>query len=253
MANHPPYEISQQELELIEAYLSKQLDAGTQQQLEVRMQSDSLFRLKVEEVRNLITGIEEASLESKLHSFHAAFEQSRAAVSGAPSKVIPVYRRWWAAAAVLLLAAVTTWVLWPKASKNERLFMAYFTPDIGLPVAMGSADSASYLFYDGMVSYKEEKYAAAIQKWQGLAKTGVPSDTLQYYMAMALLNQGQNPETEKLLMPLADKPDTPYYEEANWYLALIRLRNGDRPNAIRLLKKIPDREEARKLLAELEQ
>lgn len=250
MANHPQYEIMQEELELIEAYLSKQLNASAQQQLEQRMQSDLPFRLKVEEVRNLIIGIEEASLESKLNSFHAAVENGKPAPSG---KTVPLYRSWWAAAAVLLLLIAATWMLWPKAGKDERLFLAYFTPDIGLPVAMGSADSASYLFYDGMINYKEEKYETALQKWQRLARAGVSSDTLQYYMAMALLNQGKNSEAEKILSPLAEKTGSSFTEDAGWYLALIHLKNKDRINAIRLLKKIPGREDARKLLAELEQ
>lgn len=250
MANHPQYEITQQELELIEAYHSGQLDATDRQQLEERMQSDPLFRLKAEEVRNLIIGIEEASLESKLHAFHAAVEKTDPVTA---VRTIPLYRRWWAAAAVLLLAITATWVLWPKAGKDERLYLSYFTPDIGLPVAMGSSDSASYLFYDGMVSYKEEKYETAFQKWQGLANAGSSSDTLQYYMAMALLNQGQHSEAEKILSPLAENSDNAFNGNASWYLALIHLKNGDRINAIRLLKKIPGREEARKLLTELEQ
>lgn len=235
------YDISPEELEEIEAYLDGTLDGNALQLFEQRIGTDPVFERKVAEVRQLTIGIAEAALQQKLPAFHA--------LVSTPGKTVPLYRRWWVAASVLLIAAAASWLLWPRGDSNERLYSTYFSPDMGLPVTMGS-DSANYLFNDGMISYKEEQYATALSIWEKVADAQGDNDTLRYYRGMAQLNQQHIVEAERLLIPVSTNEST-FADDATWYLALIRLRSGDRTTATELLKRLPQREEARTLLEEL--
>jgi predicted Zn-dependent protease len=156
------------------------------------------------------------------------------------------------AASILVIVSAAWWFIWNGSTRNEDLYSAYFSPDIGLPVAMGSADSTSYTFYDGMINYKEERYSEAISKWQAIANASGYTDTLRYYIGMALLNNKQEKEAESMLMQLTNMPASTYHDDAFWYLALVRLKNNDGATARLYLEKIKaGREDARELLSKI--
>lgn len=250
--NNTPNDITQEELSLIDQYLHHQLDAEQLKAFEDRRNSDATFNAKVTEVSNLALGIKEISLQNKLKVFHDEMlvEQNGGGKVVAMQRKPSAYK-WWAAASVAILIIAASWWLL-GSNDNEKLYHAYFVPDIGLPVAMGSADSASYTFYDGMVSYKEEKYADAIRKWESLSNAGRYADTLNYYMGMAMINQGELSKAEPLLAKVIQSPDNPFRSSATWYMALIQLKKNDRAKAATLLKQLPAREEAVKLLKAIE-
>lgn len=253
MNNRNAHTISAEEYELIDAYLQGELEATANAEIEKRINTDRVFREKVEEIRWLTIGISESVLRKQLDSFHQSMTPSIAQVHTLQGNGRSLKMRWIAIAASVLIIASTGWWLFRDGQpENERLFSAYFTPDIGLPVAMGSEDSTAYAFYDGMISYKEERYADAINKWQSIAHSSGYTDTLRYYIGMAMLNNKKHAEAEAILKELTAMNQPAFLEDAYWYLALIRLRNNDMTGAAGYLEKIKSgRPEAAELLAKI--
>jgi predicted Zn-dependent protease len=253
MNNRNAHTISPEEYELIDAYLQGELEANANAEVEQRINTDPVFREKLEELRYLAIGISEAALRKQLDRFHQTMTPSIAPVHTLPPTGRSWQFRWIAiAASLLIIASAAWWLFGDGRTPNERLYSAYFSPDIGLPVAMGSEDSTSYTFYDGMISYKEERYADAINKWQSIAASSGFTDTLRYYFAMALLNNKKNTEAEAMLKELTTMNQPAFLDDAYWYLALIRLKNDDRTGAADYLEKIKDgRPEAKELLAKI--
>lgn len=230
-------------------YLNGELAAEGNVAFERRIADDIMLQRQVMEVKALLVGVREAALERQLTKFHrGAFVNKRA------SERLPVRHlsRWWAAASVVAFMLVGAWWLWVSVPSDGKLFQQYFVPDAGLPVEMGSADSLEYVFFDGMISYKEENYADALEKWRALASVTGETDTLDYYMGVAEMAQDNIENAVGLLSGVASQRVSVFYTDANWYLALCYLHRGDRKAASAILRRIADREDVMELLKKLE-
>lgn len=243
MDRKPPYELTAEELAYISRYLNGELDGDERQVFEGRLSGDETLRQKVAEVNGLILGVKEANLALELDSFHGDI---------ASVKSVPMYRRWWAAASVALLVLIGAWWVWVSAPSDERLYQAYFEPDMGLPVTMSATDTIGYAFYDGMISFKERNYADALTKWEELTTIHQDSDTLRYFNGVAYMGLDQTDKAIEQLLAVASERQSKFYESATWYLALCYLRKGDEKTAASLLKRISNRGQALELLKKLE-
>jgi len=242
------YHLSDDELAYISQYVNGELDASDKAAFEQRLATDSIWQQKVLEVKALLIGVREASLADSMEKWQNEITVNSPAKTGMP--VRPFDRRWWvaaaSAAAIVLLGIGWIWFSNPS---DERLYTLYFVPDTGLPVAMSSLDTSRYLFYDGMVSYKEENYIDALAKWASIEQS---TDTLQYFSGLAHMGLGQMAPAIEQLLPVSSDRRSAFYKEANWYLALCYLRQGNRKVAGSLLKRIDDDEQAQSLMRKLE-
>lgn len=250
MKQRPSYELSQVEVAHIARYLQGEFEKADREAFEARLESEPELRLKVEEVKALIIGVREASLAQELEVFHEAV--ANGATELTKPRRMPFYRQWWVAVAAAIIVTIGVWQVWFASPRHERLYWAYFVPDVGLPIEMGSADTIRYVFYDGMISYKEGNYADALVKWDAVAKAGGISDTLRYYVGLAHMGLNDLDAALEPLAAVANERRSAFYEEATWYLALCYLRQGENRTASSLLKRIADDEQAAGLLKKLE-
>lgn len=246
MDKKPLYELSEEELAYITRFLNGELDVAGVAAFERRLETDADWQQKVLEVKALLIGIREANLVDQLAAWRKETDPGKPMESGPP--VRPLYRRWWVAASV---AALILFGIWRNLSNpaDERLYQTYFAPDAGLPVPMSGMDTIRYTFYDGMISYKEEKYADALAKW---ASVGRVTDTIRYFSGIANMGLGQMGEAVAQLLQVSDDPHSAFNKEATWYLGLCYLRQGKRETAVSLLKRIDDDGRAQALLKKLE-
>lgn len=239
-------EINQELFERIDRYLSGDMDAGTRQVFETEMSVDPELLDEVNLHRRLMAAVEMAGFVNDT-------EKSPGINIKRPFSKRP--RTWLYAAAIIAVIAISYmgWHLL-KANDDEKadLYATYFFPDPGLPVAMG-IDSATYLFNEGMVSYKEENYSKALETWNALPSSAVGSDTLHYFMAMAQLNAGDLTHAAKKLDTLVAMGHTVFHKRAVWYLALIRVKEKDYQAAVPLLEQLHDSDDARQLLQAVQQ
>ncbi len=230
-------QISKEEFERIEAYLLNTMQMQQRLQFEEEMSRDALLRREVELQRKLIAAVETGVLPMPQKQPSSAAQP--AARSGRSRFV------WYAAAAVVAVFVASLWLFRGQQPASQQLFATYFQPDPGLPVHMSS--TSAYTFYDGMVSYKEGDYMRAVLQWEQVASEQGYSDTLHYYIGVAMLNNNEPKVAQRHLTAVAETEGA-FRRKAIWYLALCYLRTGDDTNVAEWLRQIPDDERAADLL-----
>ena len=213
--------------ERIEAYLMRTLTDIDRQHFEQEMARDPELQEEVAEMRILLLGIETSALKKKLITLTEEGEQSKIVSFDARQS----NRRslgWWAkAASVLLLMGLGTWFLLQNRTDSPDLYAQFYYADPGLQTPMSAVDQ--YAFYDAMVDYKAEKYTQAIEKWNALMNDAPDNDTLQYYLASAHLNQGDQDAALMHFQPVIDQPNSVFNQKAKWYWSLIQLKRENWP------------------------
>ncbi|WP_111670154.1 tetratricopeptide repeat protein [Algoriphagus litoralis] len=214
-------DLSQETFEKIERYLFQSMHGEELKSFEKEMEQSKPLQEEVKLQSQLI-----AMLELQAFSEEKKGQKHRIGIDF--SRIIGI------AAVGVLGIAVVIWIFSRQTNSADSLFEAYFYPDPGLPVTMDAGDTPE--FEEGMVSYKEENYARAIQLWQSLEVGQVSSDTITYYLAMAQLNQGNLEGAATLLEQILSDPESEFHQKAAWYLALIWIKNKELEQARKLLQ-----------------
>ncbi|MFT4204757.1 MAG: hypothetical protein QM610_12700 [Chitinophagaceae bacterium] len=240
--------ITQQEMELIEHYLKDELSETEAIAFEEKKRTDADWQQKIDEMTLLALGISEAVLQEKLNEIHKELKTHQPTTIRRKSNT----KRWLAAASVIALI-ILSGLLFFKKPKNEKLYMAYYRPDPGLPVVMGNDTKNNYTLYDGMIGYKEGNDEKAIQKWKSIGDEKGYSDTLNYYIGIAYLHQASYPKALQYLQKVCGTQPSAYKEKATWYMALIHIKHKDWNAAKVLLSELKDIPEAKTLYQQLEE
>jgi len=240
-------EIPPEELTLIEQYLLDELPPQEREAFTARLYQDSTLKAQVEEMRLLLVGIKEVSLEKQLNTFHRELSASEHQPATPAKSLSPWFLK--IAASVVLLGALAWWVI-SQSNGPEKLFATYYTPDPGLITAMSSSDN--YLFDRAMVDYKTGQYEAAIKAWQGLSTSKPNNDTLQYFIGSAWLALHEQEKAIPLFRKVSSAPTSGFWKEANWYLGLALLKEGKTEEALPYLEK-SDHQEKQSLISKLKE
>ncbi len=240
------YTISTAEFESIEQYLLDRMETEQRIAFENRIQTDSAWAYKVEEVKLLLAGIETATMKERLNSYHENLKKNQPEKGG--GKIIFIQRKLTVAASVALLATISIWLFTTSKNKYEKIYATYYKPDPGLMSAMGVSDN--YVFNKAMLNYKIGKYKAAIDEW-GKLKTELPqNDTLNYFLGAAQQANGNNAAAVELLKSMTTDAAKPFYKDACWYTGLALLEQGAVKEAIPYFEK-SDRPESKELISKI--
>jgi len=169
-------EISQELFERIERYLEATMTSSERSGFEEEMNADPALRSEVS-----------MQLQSMRAMQLAGFKERLARNQHLTAKHRRNYGWLAAAASVLILLGIGLYFSFFK--NREPVYAAVIETDPGLPVPMSAV--ADYAFYDAMVDYKSENYGLAIEKWRPLLQANPTSDTLNYYLGSAFLNNKQ--------------------------------------------------------------
>jgi len=208
---------NQETQELIDAYLLDTLDADVKADFKERMKLFPDLRALVEEQKTVIRGVEEQTLKNSLDDFH--------------KEIIDIPEKKWLspgwmalAASFLILISVSTWAILISGNSSQKVFSTNFKPDPGLPTTMST--SLNYDFYYGMVNYKRKEYDEAISRWETLYAANPENDTVVYFLGVANLANGNARQAKKYLQSAKEKPQSVFYEDAQYYLALALLKEN---------------------------
>ncbi|MCO6483536.1 MAG: hypothetical protein J5I62_12170 [Flavobacteriales bacterium] len=211
--------LRQDAFEQLEAYVLGTMEADQRRRFEQRLAEDAELRNELELGRENIRAVEMAGVERTLKTLRAGHG---AGSTEAGSRWAPLLK--YAAMLALLLGAGIWWAVRPSA--HERVFAQYYHPDPGLPVPMSVVKDPE--FQDAMVAYKLEDYAEAVAKWEPLLQTDPDNDTLQFYIASALLAQGRAADAAPRFDRVASNTASAFQAKARWFLYLAYLRSGNR-------------------------
>lgn len=241
-----PGTISQEEWEQIEKYLIGELSIQEQEEFDHALSNDPTLEAKVNEVRLLITGVKESSLQHKLDQFHGEIQPQRVIAL----KKKPVIKYWLAAACLLGLVVTVSLFMLNRKSENDKIFASYFQADPGLATAMGSSED--YEFDHAMIDYKRGNNELAIRSWRNLLALRPGNDTLHYFSGVAFLAMDQPDSAIYHLQESVKKENSSFLSDANWYLALSLVRKNDIPGARTYLQR-SDHLRKNELLSRLKQ
>ena len=225
--------ISIEEFSIIEQYLLKQMPEREYDAFTQKMQNDTDLNAKVDEVKLLLTGIQEAALLEKIETYHNELSGTKKN-NTSRAGILTGMKFWLAAASILIIVAIGTLFYTNSFNKEERLFTDFYRPDSGLISAMSTSDN--YLFDRAMIDYKTGKYDAAIASWQQLLDAMPENDTLHYFIASALLAESENEQAIQHFEKVIGNRNSNFYEDACWYSGLAHLRVGKKTEAIELIK-----------------
>jgi predicted Zn-dependent protease len=225
--------ITQEEFERIEAYITGQLSDEKHLEFEKQLKDDNEFKTKVDDVKTILLGIETQSLKEQLNDFHEDLTKDSDKTIISDPKVKSIGWQKLAIAAALIIAAGSFWFL--GGNSNDRLYSKYFSPDPGLPTTMSSNDN--YEFNKAMVDYKQGKYDDALSIWKTQLETKTENDTLNYFIASALLADNNEKEAIDYFLKVTKHKEDRFKPEAYHYLGLAYLKMNDKVSAINALKK----------------
>jgi len=246
-----PINISSEEWNLIEDYLNQKSELDKDAIMNKELTSIPNIEEKIAYIEKVKEEIEDSIRQSKIKEFH---EQLPAAENYNSTLMLKNKKTksnaiWYAMAAVLVVLLGIFWMM--NTNSPEKIFAKNFKPDIGLPLKMGTTNS--YNFYEGMLDYKQENYTDAISKWQDLWKENPESDTLNYFLGVAHLAQGNAPKA-LVFLENQEKFQQSYFEEdAAYYAALAKIKEGKFEDARLLLKDKPSTRNTKLLNEILEQ
>jgi Tetratricopeptide repeat len=232
------FTINAQEVEEIELYLQQQLNEEQQKAFTQKLATDAAWQEKVQEVKQLLLAVEEATLKQKINELHTNFS-NRQRQDENTALIRPLLssqrNRWLAAAAVLLLLVTSVFVFLLRPTEDEQLYSSYYKADPGLITSMGISDN--YVFQKAMVDYKNGQYQQAIEAWQSLEQSSKGNDTLLYFLGSAHLANGDLTQAIGYFSFTINNEQSAFYKDACWFAGLSYLKSGDHKKAISLLEK----------------
>jgi tetratricopeptide (TPR) repeat protein len=236
--------ITQDLLETIERYYTNAMPNVERQEFEKRLETDSEFKIQVEDIKLFILSIESQSFKEQLNEYHKDIPEKTH--NNKSSKIMSLRFLKYAAAVIILIAIGSFWFF--GTSSHEKLYTQYFIPDPGLPTTMGKPEN--YNFYDAMVNYKRGDYKIAISKWEKIHQGKPDNDTINYFLGVAHLADNNIEKSIPFLKKTADNTESNFNNDAHFYLGLAYLKINNRDLAIKYLK-LNNSEKSKKLLDKL--
>lgn len=229
----PTNNISQLQLEAIDRYLDNSMSAEERLEFDTRLNDDAAFRDEFLNTKALILGIESAGLKAQMEDFHNKMKPVIAMPTEASRNTNNRFLLYSVAASVAVLIGIF-WVF-NSGNSSEKLFAKHFTPDPGLPTVMSTTNE--YEFYDAMVSYKQEDYTTAIKKWEAILPAKPTNDTLNFYLGVSYLAEGNATKASEYLEKTMESKNSIFLEDAYYFAALAQMKNDNIVKAKELLEK----------------
>lgn len=242
------FNISQEEFELIERFINKQMPAEEYEAFSKKIVVDNELRDRVDAIKLLLLGVEEAALEEKLNTFHESLNEGKPIVLSA-GKVGSI-RSWLTIAAAVLITAIGVWLVTRNYNREERFFSAYYKPDPGLISAMSTTEN--YSFGRAMIDYKTGNYDAAIKAWENLLISKPANDTLNYFIGSAYLAENKTNKAIEYLTKVINAGNGYFLKDAYWYMGLALLKENKREQAISYIER-SEHSQKEKLLQKLKE
>ena len=246
----PHIKITPFEWDTIETYLDTQKISEADLPVDENLSNIPELNAKIRHILQVRSEIADAIKQSKIKEFHQQItdneRESEKKIGFTRKKtVLPLFL---SIAAILILLFGIFWMM-DRKEEPAQLFAKNFKPDIGLPLKMSASTSNG--FYEGMLEYKQENYAEAIEVWEKLLAYDPQNDTLNYFLGVANLALGKEDKSLEYLHDPLLFLNGMFSEDAAYYAALAEIKKGDFEKAKKHLNNNPSSRN-KKLLDQLD-
>ncbi|MBI2259579.1 MAG: hypothetical protein HYU67_11885 [Flavobacteriia bacterium] len=202
--------IEEKNITLFENYLSNEMDVKSMQEFEAQLIYDSDFKNQFESFKSIERGIKEhykTELKNKFSEIDVELDKK---LSIKPNKNKVIWLSTAVAASIIL--GVFIYEYFSNQISLPQLAQENWIQDEGIPVKMSNKGK----YDNAMNAYKLQKWDLALTE---LNK--IKSDTASYYIALINFENREYQVSIKLLKKI--KPNSTYFDEAQFRLALLYL------------------------------
>ncbi|MFD2937112.1 hypothetical protein [Spirosoma flavum] len=243
--------LSEDQYEIIEAYLTNELSAADRGLFESDMLANAELREEVDRQRDIRLGLRALGIERALER---AKTQYKATVSLAKPELVSdnqtivrplVSWRYWAAAASIVVVLGVGYYTYQQTIDRQAdiAYAETFTPDPtdelvkDFPTGKFSP-AARTQFLDALSKYKAGKYDQVIDQLTTLPADKQTIHYKNYFLGLSYLANKQPTEAIPLLSKAQTAPSAKLRQKAEWFLALAYVKNGQKEKALPMLKRI---------------
>lgn len=241
--------LSEEQYELIEAYLTNELSAVDQLAFENDLKADAELKAEVDRQRDIRLGLRALGIERALERAKAQYKATSAPAE-TPLVSQPVVRplvswRYWAAAASVVVVLGAGYFAYQQTT-NRQADIAYAetfssdpTTDLMKDFPSGQmAPSIRDQFLDAMTAYKSGKYDKVIEQLKTLPADKQTLPYRNYFLGLSYLANKQPVEAIPLLTKAQAASSGKLRQKSEWFLALAYVKTNQKEKALPLLKRI---------------
>ncbi|GAB2517759.1 hypothetical protein [Spirosoma aerophilum] len=242
--------LSEEQYEIIEAYLANELSATDRALFEKDIQADVELRAEVGRQRAIRLGLRALGIERALERAKAQYEASSVAVDAIEEDKQPLVRplfswRYWVAAASLVMALGVGYYIYQQTG-NSQADIAYvetLSPDPSNDLlkdfpSSSVAPSVRTEFLNAITKYKAGKYDQVIKQLTTLTANEQTIYYKNYFLGLSYLANKQPTEAIPILIEAQEAPSQQLRQKAEWFLALAYVKNDQKKKALPILKRI---------------
>ncbi|AQG82152.1 hypothetical protein [Spirosoma montaniterrae] len=235
---------SEEDYELIEAYLANELSATDRAAFEADMQRNPDLQAEVSLQRNLRLGLRAIGIEKAVMQARSQYE----AIKPAAASVRPLVssRSWfyWAVAASIVAVLTIGYVAYQQTTRPPDLaFIDTIAPnqsdDLAKELPVGAVSSnVRTQFLDAFTQYKAGRYDRAIEQLRTVPADKQSEPYKLYFLGLSRLANKQPARAIPLFKRAMNSPESSIRQKSEWFLALAYVKNGQNERALPLLKKV---------------
>ena len=228
--------------DMINRYLDGEMNADETGAFEEQMQQDAdlknevrLFREVNETLKmKLYPDENETALKNTMEQMRGTYFSGENIVEKPTAKIIPFRRTRWLAAAAAVLIMVVTLTVWQPWQKD--LYQQYAS--IEMPASAERGGPADVQLKQAREYFNNKKFASSIPLFKAILKDDLQNTYVEYYYAIALLQNGEIENSRKELTALYNGTSLFRYDAA-FYIALCYLKEKNKNTCREWLNKIP--------------
>ncbi len=241
--------LSEDQYEIIEAYLTNELSAADRASFEDDLRDDAELREEVDRQRDIRLGLRALGIERALERARTQYK-----ATAVPDNVTPVnqtivrplvnWRYWAAAASVVVVLGVGYYTYQQTTDRQDDVAYAEtFKPDPtdqlmkDFPSGKVSPETRTQ-FLDALTNYKAGKYDNVIEQLRTLPADKQTIHYKNYFLGLSYLANKQPAEAIPSLSKARATPSEKLRQKAEWFLALAYVKNGQTKKALPMLKQI---------------
>lgn len=235
--------LTEEQYELIEAYLKNELSVPDRALFEADMQADAELKTEVNRQRELRLGLRAIGIEGALERAKAQYKMTASVAEIKQPTVVrslPVWRYLAIAASIVVVMSIGYVTYRQTVGQRPDIAYADTMPE-ELTKGFPSDNLPSEIrtqFIDALTNYKAGKYDEVIEQLKTLPADKQTVHYKNYLLGLSHLANRQPAIAIPLLKQSLATPSVALHQKAEWSLALAYVKNNQNEKALPILKRI---------------